>query len=186
MRPAKQPTAGVALCQKKRLDTHTLYLKHPPPLPMDVLLVSWPWPPIFFLQSLVCVATMQQPFILSIMATSCPTSSSHLSLTFLTPRLPPKIRIGILLSNNLTTCPAKMNLLTLYLKTSWGCCVQKNHAWDHFDCFMKNVRFDVLKSNWSTAFKNHEKWSSKNLCPYWRITAATVNYSIVTYYWTKV
>ena len=130
---------------KERLDTPTLYLKPPPPT--DVWPASWPWPPVFFLQSLIYVATMQQPFTLSITATSCPTSSSHLSLTFLPPRLPPKIRIGILLSNNLMTCPAKINLLTLYFKPSWGCCVQKNHAWDHFDCFMKNVRFDVLNSN---------------------------------------
>jgi hypothetical protein len=114
------------------------------------------------------------------MATSCPISFSHLSLNFLPPRLPPKIHIGILLSNNLTTCPGKINLLTPYLKPSWGCCVQKNHTWDHFDCFKKNVRFDVLKSNWPTALKNRYKWSSKNLCLYWTIMATTINYSIVT------
>jgi hypothetical protein len=146
VRPAKQPTASVALYQKRGW-TPTLFKPSPPPLPMDFRPASWPRPPVFFLQSLLCVATMQQPFVLSILATSCPTLFSHLSLSFLPPRPPPKIHIGILLLNNLTTCPTKINLLTLYPKPSWGCCVQKIHAWDHFDCFMKNVRFDVLNSN---------------------------------------
>jgi hypothetical protein len=138
---------------KKRLDAHALYLKPAPPLPLpiDVRPVSWTWPPVLFLQSLLCVAAMQQFFTLTNLVASFHTSSSPLSLGFTVAFLPPtlhsKTRFGILLLNILTRRPANFNLLNLYCKLSQGYHVLKNHARDNSDHIMKNLRFNVSNTN---------------------------------------
>ena len=48
------------------------------PPPMALQMVSWPWPPVFFLQSFLCFATMWQFFILSNLAASVCIQLPHL------------------------------------------------------------------------------------------------------------
>ena len=70
--------------------------------------------PVFFLQS-VRLAADGQLFVLSNLAAFFCTSSSHLFLGFpagFLPRLPSRIRFGILFSSILNTCPPHINVST--------------------------------------------------------------------------
>jgi len=71
--------------------------------------------PVFFLQSLLCLAAARQFLVLRNFLAFFHTLASHLFLGFLAGhplKLPSRIHLGILLTSILTTCPAHCNLLT--------------------------------------------------------------------------
>jgi len=91
----------------------------PPPPPLSSFVSSNLFlardSPVFFLQSLLCLAAACHFLVLRNFWAFFHTLASHLFLGFLAGhplKLPSRIHFGILLTNILTTCPAHCNLLT--------------------------------------------------------------------------